>query len=281
MNYYEVLGVSESASDEQIKEAYRRLAKQYHPDINKDSNAETKFKEINEAYEAIKDGDRRRQYDAERHFKRSNGGPGSRNPHDFFFHDIFDINDVFEQMRGNPRSGARWQPRNRDINLNYTISLFDAFTGKEQEIKFTKPNGETQQIRVKIPPGISTGQKIRYVGFGENTHTGIPSGDLYIHINVANDVRFVRHAHHLSTTVQIDYLDAILGTEAMVETIDGQTLKVKIPEKVTVGQTLRIPNRGMPMYERPDQRGDLMVELLIVPPRLTEEQLEILKNLRK
>jgi curved DNA-binding protein len=277
MNYYDILGVDKSATDEQIKNAYRQAAKKYHPDINKDPGADAKFKEISEAYEAIKDSDKRRQYDAEQQFSRFNSMGGGNH---FFFDEGFNINDIFEHLNG--RSGFRQRPtRNRDINLNYTISLLDAFKGKEQEIKFKKPNGDTQNITVVIPPGISTGQKIRYAGMGENTQTNLPPGDLYVHINVANDQHFIRHGIHLSTTVQIDYIDAILGMETIVETIDRQTLKVKIPEGVTVGQVLRIPGKGMPIFDRSTERGDLMIELMIVPPKLTDDQKDILRDIKK
>jgi molecular chaperone DnaJ len=135
-------------------------------------------------------------------------------------------------------------------------------------------------MKVKVPPGVDNGMRIRYEGKGENTHKNVPPGDLYVTVNVSKDDRFVRHGINLSTTVQIDYIDAILGTETIVSTIDGGQIKLKIPENTIVGQTLRIPDRGMPIIGSLGRRGDLHVELLITPPKLNTEQLEMLRKIK-
>lgn len=281
-SYYDVLGVTTSANDEEIKNAYRQLAKKFHPDLNKAPDAEAKFKQINEAYDALKDAERRAHYENELRFQnaRNHSKPHGPQPGFGFQHDMYDFDDILKNMQRNGQWKPQWAPRNRDVNLNYTVTLAEAFTGKEQELRYAPPGAETQEMKVKIPPGIENGVRIRYVGKGESTHKNVPPGDLYVTINITKDERFVRHGVNLSTTVQIDYIDAILGTEALVSTIDGSQIKVKIPENTIVGQTLRIPEKGMPIGGNPSRRGDLHVELLITPPKLTNEQLDLLRKVK-
>lgn len=276
---YSVLGVSRSASKDDIKNAYRKLAKQYHPDKNVgDKTHEEKFKEINEAYDILKDDEKRSLHDMQNSNPFRNSGVHT-DFYDFSQGHPFDFDDILRNVRNrNPQHG--WEPKNRDVNLNYMISLYEAFTGKEQEVRFSPPGGQSQVIKVIVQPGVEHGKRLRFVGKGEHTNKNASPGDLYVTISISHDERFVRHGDNLSTTVQIDYIDAILGTDITVSTIEGGQLKVKVPESITVGQTLRVPSKGMPSLKDNTTRGDLMIELLIVPPKLNQEQLSLLREIK-
>lgn len=282
-DFYQILGVDSKADDVQIKAAYRRLAKENHPDLKpNDKVAESRFKEINEAYETLRDREKRARYDAE----RSGGGAFRWNnysntswthPADVNLEDI--IHDIFPG--GSRGRGFYSNARNRDIILGYTITLEEAFKGSEAEVKYNTPGRPTQEIKFKIPPGIQDGVKLRFQGKGEDTLTGVPPGDLYIRVNVAPHPLFVRMNFNLHTCVAVDYLDAILGCDQEIATIDGGQIKMRIPAGISPGQLLRAQGKGMMTPN--GTRGDMMVEVLLKPEVLTEEQrklIEAARNLR-
>ena len=280
-DYYSILGVPKEASSDDIKKAYRKLAMQHHPDRNKgDLAAEAKFKEINEANDILSDDQKRAAYDNPApqmggfnpfgdnspfsfHFT---SGPGG-NPHDIFANIFADIN------RGR-------QQRNRDINLEYQVSLEDIFNGKEAEIKYNVGGGPVNTLIVKIPPGIEEGTKLRFGGQGEKTIQNIPPGDLYITIQIARHNLFVRSGkNNLITCANIDYIDAILGTSVMVPIIEGGQVKVNVPKGVKPGQNLRVAGKGM--KDQSGNRGDLLVELILNVPTLSETQIKKLESIKK
>jgi molecular chaperone DnaJ len=291
-DYYAALGVAKEASQDELKKAYRKLAMKWHPDKNPgDKKAESMFKDISEAYDTLSDEDKRAAYDnPAQNFNPFGGGghpfgfgfggpggpggPGS-NPQDIF-HNIF--MDMQRGQRGGPQPG--FQPKNRDINLTYQITLEEAFQGKDAEIKYSAGNGPVNTIKIKIPTGIEEGIKLRFGGQGEKTIQNVPPGDLFVTIQVMRHPQFVRSGrNNLATCVSIDYLQAILGTSVDVPTIDGTQIRVNVPRGVTPGQNLRIPGKGM--KDQQGIRGDLFVELVLTVPNLTIEQLHKLAEINK
>lgn len=267
MDYYEVLGVSKTATQDEIKSAFRKLAMEHHPDKGGD---EAKFREINEAYETLKDADKRSSYD--RFGSAGPQGHGFRHGMDDleeilrasgFRHPFFNMDDFFN---------AGMRPRNRDVNLNYQISLEDAFTGKQTELSYTI-NGVSHTVKLTLPPGVDTGMRFRYTGKGDTSIKDIAPGDLYITVFVQDHPTFLRDGARLGYKLAVDALDAILGWEPIIPTIDGKELKVKVPAGVQHGQILRVPSRGMPVPGGAS-RGDMLIEVNIVTPQILDPKLK-------
>lgn len=285
-NYYEILGVSETANDAEIKSAYRKLAMEWHPDKhNGDKSAEEKFKEIGEAYDNIKDADKRAAYNYQRKNGGSHNGPyGFRSAHGPEFDDAFmrqgpfgfngGFMDIEELLR-------RHRPvRNRDINIQYNISLEDAFHGAEKELTLNTPTGQ-RTVKVKFPPGVDHGMRIRLQGQGDSSQKNLPPGDMYIHVSVNNHSRFRREGQNLRTFVEINAIDAMLGSEQIIQSIDGSDIRIKVPAGIQVGNSLRVQGKGMPIVNT-SARGDLYVEVHIsIPTNLTEQQRKSLEKIQK
>jgi len=278
-DYYATLGVERSADDSTIKSAYRRLAKEYHPDTNKAPDAEAKFKEINEAYETLKDQHKRAQYNAASFGNKSHFTWHS-NPAAGGFHNVSDI-DLDEILRDIRRGRSPFpdDARNRDIILTYSITLEEAYQGKEAQIKYNLPDKEQQEISFKIPPGIQDGIKLRFTGKGDDAMQGVKPGDLYVKINIAPHPSFIRMGYHLVTSTIIGYMDAMLGSDREIATIDGTKIKMRIPAGIHPGQSLRAAGKGMPMGN--GQRGDMMVEIIFQPEKLTDEQRDLIEQARQ
>lgn len=283
-DYYKTLGVSKTASEQEIKKAYRRLAKQYHPDANRDDpNAEARFKEVNEAYEVLGDKEKRAQYDRFgadfRQYQQyqNAGGPGGPGPGGFYTNvDMNDsgFGDLFESIFGGFGRGAaggrastrQGGIRGRDIEHELSITLREAYDGTTRYI--TK--GE-RRIKVNIPAGAATGTKVRLTGEGE-PGMGAAAGDLYLVVQVEPDKQFQRSGDDLSVEIEIDMFTALLGGEIKVPTM-GRPVKLKVPAGTQSGQKFRISGKGMPRLRVKDQHGDLYARILItVPTNLTPEQ---------
>ncbi len=299
-NYYEVLGVPEDAPADEIKKAYRKLARQYHPDRNPgDPEAEERFKEIQEAYEVLGNEERRREYDRLRkdpfagqgfggfagagreggaRFYRTPDGTyvrvetaGAGPNADFIFNDsdFGGAGDLFSQFFSE-RRGRRSPQRGRDVESVLRLSFEDALRGGQREI--TLPNGET--VRLKVPEGVRSGFKIRLKGKGEPGPDG-RHGDLYVIFEVAPHPRFRREGDNLIVTERISAVEAMLGTERRITNAYGKTIKVKIPPGTQPGHTLRLRGQGV---KTPKGRGDLLVTVEVtVPEHLSEEAREELK----
>jgi len=286
-NYYQILGVDKTADAGALKSAYRKLAKQWHPDANPgNSEAEARFKEISEAYETLKDETKRQYYDLQS-TATSNMHGGSFNQGGFSFHHAYqgtgDVNldDILRDIRRHRAGGDIWEeaPRNRDINVAYSITLEEAYAGKETEVRYNLPGKTSKSVKLKIHAGIQDGTRIRFAGGGDDELKGVPPGDLFIRIMVAPHLQFVRHGgYHLATAIEIDYLDAILGTEIDVPTIDGKPIKLKVPAGIHPGQSLRAGGKGMPTGN--GNRGDMHIEVVIAPKVLTENQLKLIQQAR-
>ncbi len=287
-DYYKILGVDRKASEEDIRKAYRKLAKQYHPDYNPNNKqAEERFKEINEAYEVLSDAKKRAHYDrlgADYSQWQSRGAPGDFNWGEYSGFpggarvNIDDLNDMFGGGfsdffqtlfgMGGRRQSARTQPQGYQQELD--ITLEEAYKGATRVI-----SSGGKQKRVRIPAGVRTGSKVRVAG-------AAPDGlDLYLIVQVADDPRFERRGNDLYTSAVIDVFTAILGGEAEVETFDGK-IKLNIPPGTQPEQVFRLAGRGMPHVRDPKSKGDLFVKIKVqIPKYLSSKQRELLEEASK
>lgn len=273
-DYYDTLGVAETATQEEIKSAYRKLAMQYHPDRNPgNASAEEQFKKINAAYAAVGEPDARAQYDQMRKFGGQQGNPFGQGGFEFNFgfgHDINDIINQFFGQAGFAQAHARPQ-RNRDFSFNLHLSLEEAFTGKQTPVQFNV-NGQDYNLNVTIPAGIDNGTRIRYQGHGDKSIPNVPPGDLYIQVLVLEHPRFKRNGPHLFSEIVIDALDAIVGCDLDFVCIDGQSIKISVPPGTQPGHVVRLRERGMPTRASGNPRGDCNIVVHVkVPTDLSDE----------
>lgn len=293
IDYYKVLGVERDASQEEIKKAYRKLAKKYHPDINRENpQAQERFQEINEANEVLGDAEKRRRYDEYgEHWKHSEEFEAQqRNAHGYDggaqefgfggfggFGDFgrsagnqSGFSDFFEQLFGG--AYRRQQPAD-DLQATLQLTLAEAATTHKRILEI---NGE--KIAITIPAGIADGQKIRVKGRGGKSSDGTRRGDLYITFSIEPDSRFTREGDDLYTTVVCDLYTLLLGGEAVVPTIAG-SVKAKVKAGTQPDTKLRLRGKGMPHYRR-EGAGDLIVEIKVVLPQLNAEQMEMIRKLK-
>jgi len=271
MSHYLTLGVAETATPEEIKKAFRELAKKYHPDANKgDPQSEAKFKRINEAYEILKDPAKRQQYDMQRQGNTFHFRSGGFDPNQGF-----DPFDIFGFNQGGFRQN---QVRNRDTVVTYVITLEEAFEGKTVDIKFNTGSGTTRTINLAIPRSIHNGTRIRYAGMGEDTVKGVPPGDLYVKILIEPHTQFIRAQFEIVTTIYVDFIDAMIGVNKQVPTIDGKLINLRVHAGMNPGQHIQVPDQGM---WRPDgKRGNMIVEVVMEQPVLNNSQIEQLSRIK-
>lgn len=281
-NLYSVLEVAESATADEIKSQYRKLAKKYHPDQNPgDAAAELQFKNISAAYDTLGNPDKRARYDQERKFGSQQSGFNSHGFNTGFDAQHFgsmNIDDIFNQIFSGHHGGFRVQ-KNRDLNFNLTINLKDAYDGKIVPLRFVNPSdGKEIELNVQIPPGIDNGTRMRFAGYGDRSIANLPPGDLYISINVADHPQLRRSGPHLHQDLLISAVDCMLGCDHNVECLDGQYIMVKIPAGCQQGATLRVKGKGMPFNN--GNHGDLLLTINVHVPHLNEQQREICNQLR-
>lgn len=221
-NHYSILGVSNTASQDQIKQAYRKLAKQHHPDTGGD---ETKFKEVNAAYQTLKDVGRRRDYDQPAQNMNSNN---------------------FEDMFSSFFSQNNLHQRNRDIKIAVTITLEEVASGKEIIAEYMRASGQHATVTIKIHAGAQNGEAIRYRGLGDNAASQMPRGDLLVFINVLQHKQFDRDKNHVYTTYEISVIDLILGRKINVQTLLGHNIAVNIPKGTQPGTIMSVTGHGLP-----------------------------------
>lgn len=285
-DYYETLGVKPDASDAEIKRAYRKLARKYHPDVSKEAGAEDKIKSVNEAYEALKDAERRREYDQLRaggyragdefrpppNWQGGHGGAGGGRfeEEDFsdFFESIFGRGRGGAQGRGGPRRGS-------DLQARITVSLASAFAGARERITLRDPVQGERTLEVKIPAGIEPGKQIRLSGQGNPGMSGGPAGDLLLEVNVREDSRFKLEGHTITAVVPITPWEAALGATVKVPTLAGE-VELRVPAGSGSGSKLRLRGRGWPGKIA----GDQIVVLEIQTPRAeTDEQKQFYESM--
>ena len=299
-DYYKVLGVEKSASQKDIQKAYRKLARQYHPDVNPgDTSAEDKFKEINEANEVLSDPEKRKEYDELSNYYQQYGqwpgASGARQPggHTQYrtmseddLNDLFGgaspFSDFFETyfgagasggVRGRARATGRsaYEPAAQDAEAEVEITLAEAYRGGTRVLELTEPDGGTRRLEVKIPTGVNDGARIRIAGQGIPGAAG--RGDLYLRVRVAPDAQFTREGTTLRTRVDVPLNAAMLGGEALVPTPDGRRLALRIPEGTANGKSFRLRGQGMPLVGQAEKRGDLYADVnVLLPTHLSAEQ---------
>lgn len=269
-DYYDTLGVKPDAADADIKSAYRRLARKYHPDVSKEAGAEEKFKAINEAYEALRDPERRRSYDE----LRAGGyraGDEFRPPPNWqgggFGDDGADFSDFFESLFGGragaARGGRAGPRRGRDLHASVVIDIATAFQGGKERITLRDPVQGERTLEVKIPAGIEPGRQIRLAGQGQAGHSGGPAGDLLLEISFREDPRLRLEGRTVVATLPVSPWEAALGATVKVPTLAGE-VELRIPAGSDSGRKLRLRGRGWP---GPGGPGDQIVVLEVHAPK--------------
>lgn len=294
IDYYKVLGVESNATPDEIKKAYRRLTKRYHPDLHpNDPTAKERFQEINEANEVLSDPEKRRKYDEygenwrhadeheaqRRQYGNSNGGDdfgGFSGFGDFSRNagNSSGFSDFFEQLFGTGGFRSR-NRRGEDLRATVTLSLRDAVTAHKRTFSI---GGE--EIRISLPAGIADGQKIRLKGHGAPSPTGGERGDLYITFRIEPDKEFTRKGDDLYTTVATDIYTMLLGGEVILPTLSG-SVKFNVKPGTQPDSKLRLRGKGFPVYRQEGKQGDLIVTFRLQLPTLNEKQKELLRKIKE
>jgi curved DNA-binding protein len=300
-DYYAVLGVKRQATEKEIRQAFRRLARQYHPDVNPNNKAaEEHFKEINEAYEVLSDPEKRKQYDEmgadwERYqqYQRAPTGGGeafrSQRMRVEDFDDLFGeespYSSFFEQIFGGAGQGRGARTprpqRGQDMEAAVEVTLEEAAHGTKRVLRLAGEDGKERQLEVRIPPGVRTGTRVRVAGQGESGRAGGPRGDVYLVVRVLPHALFEREDDDLHLRTSVAMTTMLLGGEVPIPTLDGQVM-LKIPTGTADGKTFRLRGKGMPRQSRPDQHGDLFAEVhAALPQRLSAEQRRLIEQLAR
>ena len=296
IDYYKVMGLQDNASDAEIKKTYRKLARKYHPDVSKEADAEKRFKEIGEAYNVLKDPEKRREYDQLKQYggvqgREFNPPPGWHSSAGFdtsqFRQGTGDehFSDFFEQIFGNRayQASARQSARNedhftargQDIHTHMSISVADAYAGTTLPVSLQLPvyqrdgsiNTDTKTLQIKIPKGVTHGQSIRLRGQGGPALGNAPAGDLYIELSIRDDNEFHLDGRDVTTMLPLAPWEAALGATVDVTTLGGQ-VRLTIPANSKPGQKMRLKGRGLPG----NPPGDHYVNLAIVLPQATTDE---------
>ena len=321
-DYYSTLGVSKTASEKELKAAYRKLARKHHPDVNQGDKAaaESRIKEINEAYEVLGDPGKRKKYDELganwRQYEQAGaaGGPGfggqpggawnvnvggqpggfrtmspdemremfgDSDPFSDFFHTFFGGSPGPDDRTGRGRGGRARARKGRDVEQEIELGLDDAYHGSTRRFSLAH-DGHERTVDVRIPAGVADGSRVRIAGEGEQGSGGAASGDLYLRIRMAPHPVFERKGRDLYTRVSIPLTTAVLGGEADVRTLGGKSLRLKVPPTTQQGQIFRLKGQGMPAIGKPDEHGDLYATADVQLPReVTAEQREHFEALQK
>jgi curved DNA-binding protein len=309
-DYYATLGVTKSASEKEIKQAYRKLARKYHPDVNPgDKSAEARFKEINEAYEVLGDMEKRKKYDElganwrmyEQAQQAGQGGGGSpfggqwtwnqgtggfrpmtaeemedmfggeESPFSDFFRTFFGGGEPTSRTRGG-RARAPRNQKGRDVEHEIELNLEDALHGSVQRLAIQQ-DGQQRTVEVRIPAGVTDGSRVRVSGEGGRGTGAGASGDLYLRVRLRPQPGFERKGRDLYTRVKVPAPTAVLGGEVDVSTLGGKSLRLKIPQTTQNGQMFRLRGHGLPAVGKPDDRGDLYATVDVqLPQALSDEE---------
>ncbi|MFC4687067.1 DnaJ C-terminal domain-containing protein [Epilithonimonas pallida] len=300
IDYYKILGIDKNASADDVKKAYRKLARKYHPDMNpNDKEAEKKFKEINEANEVLSNTENRAKYDKYgEHWKHGeeyeraqqqqrqqqqysgNYGSGFSGTD---FGEGEDFSDFFQSMFGgsgggfgrSSRGSASGKFKGQDVSAELNLGLRDAAKTHQQTFEI---NGK--KVRITIPAGVYDGQQIKLKGHGNPGMNGGPNGDLYITFNISEDQDFKREGDNLRTSVDLDLYTAVLGGNINIQTLDG-SVNLKVKPETQNGTTVRLKGKGFPVYKKEGEAGDLYVTYNVrIPTNLSEKQKELFQQLK-
>lgn len=302
IDYYKTLGIAKNASADDIKKAYRKLARKYHPDVNPgDKEAERNFKEINEANEVLSNAENRAKYDKygenwkhgeeyekarqqqQQYQQGGNFGGGFGGFSGADFGEGEDYSDFFQSMFGgagggfgrSSRGGASGKFKGQDVSAELTLSLRDAAKTHQQTFDI---NGK--KVRITIPAGVYDGQQIKLKGHGNPGYNGGPNGDLYITFNISEDKDFKRNGDNLQSQISIDLYTAVLGGDVQVKTLDG-SVNLKVKPGTQNGATVRLKGKGFPVYKKDGAYGDLLVTYSVkIPENLTEQQKNLFEQLK-
>ena len=298
IDYYQILGIAKTAADKDVKNAYRKLARKYHPDLNpNDAEANKKFQQLNEANEVLSDPEKRKKYDkygenwerGEEYEKytrqqqqqtnsRQSSYAGNSSGFDGFGGD--DFSDFFQSMFGQSGGGGsargrQTKYRGQDLNAELPMELKETAETHKQALTVNGKN-----IRITIPAGVENGQTIKIAGHGNAGANGGPAGDLFITFVIAEDPHFKRDGNNLFTTVKLDVYTAILGGEVTVETLSGK-VKIKVKPETQNGTKVKLKGKGLPFYKKENEVGDLYVTYDIqIPVNLTEKQKSLVEELK-
>ena len=249
MDYYQLLGVNKTATPDEIKSAYKKMAMQHHPDKGGDH---VKFAEINEAYQTLRDSDKRAQYDR----------PKSQQS---FNVNTENFEDIFSSFFG----GRQRVRRNKDIKIQVTMSLEEVVIGKDFIASYTMFNGQNTNANIRIHRGVQHGEIIRFKGLGDNSYPQLQRGDLLVQVRILNHRTLVRDGNHLKTTVDVSIFDLILGTEVFIEKLTGGTIRVNISKSTQSGTILSIAGQGLP-DPRTGSFGNLYLKIKGITPKITD-----------
>jgi curved DNA-binding protein len=302
VDYYKTLGVAKNASAEDIKKAYRKLARKYHPDVNpNDKEAHKKFQQINEAHEVLSDSEKRKKYDqygenwkhadqyeqARQQQQQAGGGFGGfggggfgnfgGGEYTYSGGEEGGFSDFFESLFGGARSRrSQAKYRGQDYNAELQLSLMDAYTTHKQTLTINGKN-----VRITIPAGVENGQQIKLKGYGSPGANGGPNGDLFITFVITNNTGFRREGNDLYKTEDIDLYTALLGGEKTIDTLGGK-IKLKVSPETQNGTKIRLKGKGFPVYKKEGQFGDLYITWNVkLPTNLTQKQKDLLTELSK
>jgi len=259
MDYYSILGVSKTASQDEIKKAYRKLAMKHHPDRGGDAEISAK---INEAYTVLGDPQKRKQYDnPQPQFSFERGG--------------FEGGSAFEDIFAEAFGFGRRQPRrqgNRDVQLNYTIDLKDCFTGRGVSLSYQLPSGRTEHVDVRIPAGIKSGDAVQIDGYGDDSYSQLPRGKLILKIRIKNSKDWQLDGLDLYTQKKIDIFDLITGTEISIDSPEGKTINLTVPAGSQPGTNFSITGYGLP-HRKTGSRGKLFVKVIGKTPKIKNQEI--------
>ncbi len=288
-NYYDILGVKEDASNDQIKKAFKDIAKKEHPDRG---GNEARFKEANEAYDTLKNSQKRHDYDTMRKFGSTNTG----GQHPFFNEDIFgeffsgfsggdmDFGNSFNFTRGPGGERVFRQTRtnhrgNRNVQVRMALSIKEAMMNNEKTINYKLPSGRDEFATVKIPAGVQHGVTFKYAGMGDDSIRNMPRGDLMVMMSVLDSDGYTRKGNDLYTDKTIDCFQAIRGYEFNLKTLEDKIIKVKAPAGTQPNTILQMKGQGMPIHKTVGIRGNLYVKIHVLVPQLSVADLKKIKDL--
>ena len=291
IDYYQVLGIDKNASQEDIKKAYRKLARKHHPDLNpNDKEAHKKFQLLNEANEVLSDQEKRKKYDqygkdwkhaeqfeqARSQQRSQNFGGGQTFTGDFNEGDFSEFfNSMFGGMGGGGFHSQQTKFRGEDYHAELQLNLIDVYKTHQQVLTVNGKN-----IRITIPAGVENGQQIRIKKYGSEGINGGPNGDLYITFHILNNTKFKRTVNDLYTDVEIDLYTAVLGGEITIDTLDSK-VKLKVKPETQNETKIRLKGKGFPVYRKEGEFGDLIITFHVkMPSNLTDKQKELFEQLR-